>query len=418
MNRKQSDHLMMIIMAMMLVIFISFSIIDIKAVVHGNGVIVTKDNTQVVSLSKGGTIDEIYVAEGDFVTAGMVLAETSNFDIQKEYDYANTQHYYFLQYIKELNQLLSMGHSFEKIDLSAITNQELISNVQLLLSQNKTKNNKILSLQSDIERLGITRLSKKSELSLLQEEVNILSPLVKKGISSYSIFISKKQAVIRLETEIIELDNQVAAKNEEINVIKSELEDDAYSLRNTLSRNLTEAQRDANLNDSTMNILSKQIKESKVVSPVDGIIYKINKNAFTKGGVIQAADSLFEIKPLSNKMIAEVKIQPKDRDQIYVGGHVNVKVLSFILSGSKGYEGTVDQISPDSYEESVNGNMVRYYKVIVEFNIRENERKLVKPGMTVDAYAITGSHSILKYLASPLLRGLQQVFSEPLVTDR
>lgn len=50
MNRKQCDHLMMVIVVMTLVILLLFSLIKINSVVHGSGVIITKDNTQVVSL--------------------------------------------------------------------------------------------------------------------------------------------------------------------------------------------------------------------------------------------------------------------------------------------------------------------------------------------------------------------------------
>lgn len=417
MNRKQCDHLMMVIVVMTLVILLLFSLIKINSVVHGSGVIITKDNTQVVSLSKGGTIDAIHVAEGDFVTKGQVLAETSNFDIQKENERTQAQHRYLALYIKEMMSILAWRQDYTLFDISNITNQDLIGNIQLLISQTKTKDNKINSLNSEIERLGISKISKNSELMLVQEEVNLLSPLVKKGISSYTTLLAKKQAAERLKSELIDLESQVVAKSEEIKVIHSEINDDVFTFRNTLSKNLVDAQHEAALNDSAMSVLQKQMKESRVRSPIDGVIYQINKNAFTKGGVIQAADSLFEIKPMSTKMLAEVKIQPKDRDQIYVGGSVNVKILSFILSGSKPYTGVVEQISPDSYEDTVNGNTVRYYKAIVEFTIGTKERDVIKPGMTVDAFIITGNHSILKYLASPLLRGLQQVFCEPVITD-
>ncbi|HAU3222483.1 TPA: HlyD family type I secretion periplasmic adaptor subunit [Salmonella enterica subsp. houtenae] len=417
MNRKQCDHLMMVIIVMTFVILLLFSLIKINSVVHGSGVIITKDNTQVVSLSKGGTIDAIHVAEGDFVTKGQVLAETSNFDIQKENERTQAQHRYLALYIKEMMSILDWRQDYTLFDISNITNQDLIGNIQLLISQTKTKDNKINSLNSEIERLGISKISKNSELMLVQEEVNLLSPLVKKGISSYTTLLAKKQAAERLKSELIDLESQVVAKSEEIKVIHSEINDDVFTFRNTLSKNLVDAQHEAALNDSAMSVLQKQMKESRVRSPIDGVIYQINKNAFTKGGVIQAADSLFEIKPMSTKMLAEVKIQPKDRDQIYVGGSVNVKILSFILSGSKPYTGVVEQISPDSYEDTVNGNTVRYYKAIVEFTIGTKERDVIKPGMTVDAFIITGNHSILKYLASPLLRGLQQVFSEPVITD-
>lgn len=417
MNRKQCDHLMMVIVVMTFVILLLFSLIKINSVVHGSGVIINKDNTQVVSLSKGGTIDAIHVAEGDFVTKGQILAETSNFDIQKENERIQAQHRYLTLYIKEMMAVLAWEQDYTLFDTSNITNQDLIGNIQLLISQSKTKENKINSLNSEIERLGISKISKNSELLLVQEEVNILSPLVKKGISSYTILLAKKQAAVRLKSELIDIENQVVAKSEEIKVIRSEINDNIFTFRNTLSKSLVDAQHEAALNDSAISVLQKQMKESLVRSPIDGVIYQINKNAFTKGGVIQAADSLFEIKPMSTKMLAEVKIQPKDRDQIYVGGSVNVKILSFILSGTKPYTGVVEQISPDSYEDTVNGNTVRYYKAIVVFTIGTRERDVIKPGMTVDAFVITGNHSILKYLASPLLRGLQQVFSEPVITD-
>lgn len=369
MNRKQCDHLMMVIIVMTFVILLLFSLIKINSVVHGSGVIITKDNTQVVSLSKGGTIDAIHVAEGDFVTKGQILAETSNFDIQKENERTQAQHRYLALYIKEMMSILAWSQDYTLFDISNITNQDLIGNIQLLISQTKTKDNKINSLNSEIERLGISKISKNSELMLVQEEVNLLSPLVKKGISSYTTLLAKKQAAERLKSELIDLESQIVAKSEEIKVIHSEINDDVFTFRNTLSKNLVDAQHEAALNDSAMSVLQKQMKESRVRSPIDGVIYQINKNAFTKGGVIQAADSLFEIKPMSTKMLAEVKIQPKDRDQIYVGGSVNVKILSFILSGSKPYTGVVEQISPDSYEDTVNGNTVRYYKAIVEFTI-------------------------------------------------
>ncbi|KLW90280.1 hypothetical protein SP99_00470 [Enterobacter sp. BIDMC92] len=417
MNRKQSDHLMMVIIVMTLLILTLFAFIKINSVVHGNGVIITKDNTQVVSLSKGGTIDAIHVAEGDYVKKGQILAETTNFDIQKEYEHVKAQSEYLTVYIKELNSVLAWKGDLKDFDTTVLTNQDLIGNIQLLISQERTKESKVASLNSDIEQLGLARVSKNSELSLVQEEVNLLSPLVKKGISSYTTFLAKKQAAVRLKSEIIELERQMVAKKEEIKVTRGEIDDNYYAIRNTLSKNLVDAQREASLNKSAMTVLSKQMSDSSVHSPVDGVIYKINKNAFTKGGVIQAADALFEIKPMSTRMIAEVKIQPKDRDQIFVGGEANVKILSFILSSAKPYKGEVEQISPDSYEESINGNMVRYYKAIVVFDIAEKDRESIKPGMAVDAYVITGNHSILKYLASPLLRGAQQVFSEPVLTD-
>lgn len=69
----------------------------------------------------------------------------------------------------------------------------------------------------------------------------------------------------------------VVAKSEEIKVIHSEINDDIFTFRNTLSKNTVDAQHEAALNDSAMSVLQKQMKESRVRSPIDGVIYQINK---------------------------------------------------------------------------------------------------------------------------------------------
>ncbi|MBU9811139.1 HlyD family type I secretion periplasmic adaptor subunit [Rahnella sp. C60] len=414
MNRKQSDHLMMVIMIMTFLIIILFSLVKVNSVVHGQGIIATKDNTQIVSLSKGGTIEEIFVSERDVIKKGQILARVSNLDVQKEYDRYFTQSEYLKKSIEELTKVLSSENKITALNVSDLINKDIISNIQMVKSQIRTKEVKITGLSSDINGLNVAKISKKSELGLLQEEINILSPLVKKGISSYTNLLDKKQSAVRLNSELIDLDNQISSKKDEVDFINSEMNNADYELRNSLSKDLAEAQKELAMCESTIKILSRQLQETNVKSPIDGVIYQINKSASTKGGVIQPADALFEIKPFSTLMQAEVKVMPKDRDQVFIGGKVNINVLSFMMSGTKPYKGTIEQISPDSYEESVNGSMIRYYKVIVKFEIPPQDLIKIMPGMTVDANIITGRHSIMKYLMSPLTKGMRQMFSEPL----
>ncbi|HGB3055125.1 TPA: SPI-4 type I secretion system protein SiiD, partial [Salmonella enterica subsp. enterica serovar Chailey] len=129
-----------------------------------------------------------------------------------------------------------------------------------------------------------------------------------------------------------------------------------------------------------------------------------------------AADLLFEIKPKVRTMLADVKILPKYRDQIYVDEAVKLDVQSIIQPKIKSYNATIDNISPDSYEENTGGTIQRYYKVIIAFDVNEDDLRWLKPGMTVDASVITGKHSIMEYLLSPLMKGVDKAFSEPVNT--
>ncbi|EDQ0072327.1 biotin/lipoyl-binding protein, partial [Salmonella enterica subsp. diarizonae] len=191
MNRKQSDRLMMIIITLTIMIVILTYFVKINSVVHGQGVITTKDNAQLISLSKGGTIQDIYVTEGDTVKKGELLAKIVNLDLQKEYQRYKTQKGYLDKDVNEISFILDKRNEDGLISLdgvSSLSNKEVKANIELVHSQIRTKELKKNSLDSEIDGLQEKLNSKEKELALLAEEINILSPLVKKGISPYTNF--------------------------------------------------------------------------------------------------------------------------------------------------------------------------------------------------------------------------------------
>ncbi|EAW3568778.1 biotin/lipoyl-binding protein, partial [Salmonella enterica] len=192
MNRKQSDRLMMIIITLTIMIVILTYFVKINSVVHGQGVITTKDNAQLISLSKGGTIQDIYVTEGDTVKKGELLAKIVNLDLQKEYQRYKTQKGYLDKDVNEISFILDKRNEDGLISLdgvSSLSNKEVKANIELVHSQIRTKELKKNSLDSEIDGLQEKLNSKEKELALLAEEINILSPLVKKGISPYTNFL-------------------------------------------------------------------------------------------------------------------------------------------------------------------------------------------------------------------------------------
>ncbi|EEP3120912.1 biotin/lipoyl-binding protein, partial [Salmonella enterica subsp. diarizonae] len=193
MNRKQSDRLMMIIITLTIMIVILTYFVKINSVVHGQGVITTKDNAQLISLSKGGTIQDIYVTEGDTVKKGELLAKIVNLDLQKEYQRYKTQKGYLDKDVNEISFILDKRNEDGLISLdgvSSLSNKEVKANIELVHSQIRTKELKKNSLDSEIDGLQEKLNSKEKELALLAEEINILSPLVKKGISPYTNFLN------------------------------------------------------------------------------------------------------------------------------------------------------------------------------------------------------------------------------------
>ncbi|WP_174888510.1 HlyD family type I secretion periplasmic adaptor subunit [Candidatus Hamiltonella defensa] len=416
MNRKQTDTLMMMMMMMSLIIIIAASIIKVNSVIHGQGMITNRDNTQFISLSKGGVIEKIYVSEGESVKRGALLAKVINLDLRKEYERLKAQKAFLVKDIEELTSLLNKNavEDFSAWqDISLIKNKELSANIELVKSQIHTKTLKLGSLESEITGMKMQLKGKKEQVALLGEEVDILHPLVKKGITSYTNYLNKKQAFIKLKSEMDETENNIILKKNDSHLVKNEIRALDNELRLSLSRQLSKDQQELNLMSTPLKIFEQQIEEENVRAPVNGVIYKINKSASTQGGVIQAADLLFEIKPSVNTMQAEIKVNPKYRDQLYVGEQALVDILSLVKAKGKFYQASIEKISPDSYEENTNGSVQRYYKVIISFNVKNEDMDWLKPGMAVDARVVTGKHSIMSYLISPLTKGISHVFSEP-----
>lgn len=412
---------MMIIITLTIMIVILTYFVKINSVVHGQGVITTKDNAQLISLSKGGTIQDIYVTEGDTVKKGELLAKIVNLDLQKEYQRYKTQKGYLDKDVNEISFILDKRNEDGLISLdgvSSLSNKEVKANIELVHSQIRTKELKKNSLDSEIDGLQEKLNSKEKELALLAEEINILSPLVKKGISPYTNFLNKKQVYIKVKSEINDIESSMTLKKDDIELVGNDIKALNNELRLSLSKLISKNQQELEVVNSTLNVIEKQLDEEDIYSPVDGVIYKINKSATTHGGVIQAADLLFEIKPKVKTMLADVKIPPKYRDQIYLDEAVKLDVQSIIQPKMKSYSATIDNISPDSYEENTGGIIQRYYKVIISFDVNEDDLRWLKPGMTVDASIITGKHSIMEYLLSPLMKGVDKAFSEPVNTKR
>ncbi|HGA5016414.1 TPA: SPI-4 type I secretion system protein SiiD, partial [Salmonella enterica subsp. enterica serovar Weltevreden] len=212
---------------------------EINSVVHGQGVITTKDNAQLISLSKGGTIQDIYVAEGDTVKKGELLAKVVNLDLQKEYQRYRTQKGYLDKDVNEISFILDKENESGLITLDgtrSLSNKEVKANIELVHSQIRAKELKKTSLDSEISGLQEKLSSKEKELALLAEEINILSPLVKKGISPYTNFLNKKQAYIKVKSEINDIESSITLKKDDIELVVNDIEALNNELRLSLSK--------------------------------------------------------------------------------------------------------------------------------------------------------------------------------------
>ena len=128
------------------------------------------------------------------------------------------------------------------------------------------------------------------------------------------------------------------------------------------------------------------------------------------GAVLRPGEKLFEIAPSEVPLVADVKVNPQDRDRLWVGQDVRVRVLAISNYSSPTLKGKVSVISADAVGEEDKGG--RYYEVTVTMDPKQNESLKIFPGMTVETFALAGQRTFLQYLFKPFIDGMSVVFSE------
>lgn len=207
-----------------------------------------------------------------------------------------------------------------------------------------------------------------------------------------------------LEAEIARLSN--ASRDSEIQTLQSERafhEAVVTELRETTST--TE--------ELILDIMTRraQLDRIDMRAPVAGIVHEMQVS--TVGGVIRSGDVVLQIIPQDQGLDFEMRVDPKDIDQVYLGQDAEAIIASFDVNNGPKLAGTVAKISPQAITDPQTG--MNYYSV--DLTIPPSEIALlgdvqIVPGMPVEAYLATGDRSVLSYLLSPVTNQMRRAFRE------
>lgn len=167
------------------------------------------------------------------------------------------------------------------------------------------------------------------------------------------------------------------------------------------------------LNDQQVRQVSTgdTMDRSIIRAPYNGVVDKL---AFsTIGGVVPPAETIMEIVPDSDELVAEAKVNPADVDQLRIGQPSMLRFSAFSLQTTPEIQGRLTHISAEAAVDERQG--FSFYTVRLEVDPNELRKlgglKLV-PGMPVEAYIQTGERSLLSYITKPLRDQFSRSFRE------
>ena len=270
---------------------------------------------------------------------------------------------------------------------------------------------KIVQLQEQISGFAAQQDAKAEETTLIEQELMGVRELWKKNLIPLEKLTALEREQARLEGEGGQLIAATAQTKGKIAETELQILQVDQDLSSDVAKDLREI--DSKIGEYVERKVTAedQLKRTDIRAPQDGIVFQSTAN--TVGGVITAGEPIMLIVPETDTLLAEVKVDPKDIDQVQFGQPVVLRFSAFNMRTTPELNGSVARIAADTTTDQRSGQS--YYLVRVSMTANERRhlgRVKLTPGMPVEAFIETGERTMLSYLIKPLHDQLMRSFRE------
>ncbi len=376
-----------VIMLGLIVLFIWAAIGQIDQVTRAQAVLIATDRTQLIQSPDGGVLTELHIKEGQTVKAGQLLAT-----LQKDRAAAAVSD--SRAKVAALRITLARLHA-EVYGKPLQFEPDLLQYAEYIRNQTDLYNKRQTAFKDDINAL-------ENILKLAEDELRINRQLELTGDVS-------RAEVLRLQRGVADIKAQLASKrNKYFQDVQTEM---------------TKAQEDLSTQNEQLKDRTQVLEHTELVAPMDAVVNSIKVT--TIGGVVKPGETVLELLPTGDELIAEAKIPPADMAFVALGQDASIKIDAYDASIFGGLRGKVDYISADAlFADKANpgvpvgpNNPPIYYIVRVRITGNEflgekaNEIKM-RPGLTASVEIKALERSVLSYLTKPITKTFSQALGE------
>jgi HlyD family secretion protein len=396
----------------------------IAGAVIAPGTLVVESYVKPVQHLKGGVVGEIRVRNGDHVDAGDVLIRLD--DTQTKASLAIVT--------KRLAELSARTARLvaERDGRSAIVfAPDLLSRVgdkqvdgimageqrlfeDRLASRQGQKSQlreRIRQLRQEIDGLVAQEQGKRTEIQLIAKELGSLQQLLGRGIIPADKVYSLQRESAQLTGELGNLVSMIAQSNGKVSETELQILQIDADHSTEVSDQLRQAESDTGQFSERLIAAEDDLKRIDIRAPQAGIVDQLSVHA--AGAVVGPGETIMQIVPDRDALVAELKLAPQDIDQANIGQAVGLRFSAFAQRNTPELTGRIREVSADLTTDQHSG--LSYYIVRAEITKEEWSRlgKLTPlPGMPVEAFIQTGKRTALAYLTKPMTDQIRRAFRE------
>lgn len=390
-------------------------LVPLEEGVSASGTVVVENNRQLIQHLEGGIIQDIAIKEGSQVAAGdtlLILQETASLASRDQIIQeiaALSASALRLSALQDQRQDLDFtsltGLAVGDDELNAIESREydlfiqqrnaLAADIAVLSSQQQSART---NAQLKANEIDITRRS----LASTQEELTLFENLFEQQLARRDQVIALERRVSDFEGTIARLESEKAVAEAEARSLSTQIAQVRAQFREAISTELRDTTARLQAAEESLSAAQDVLNRAIIKAPVGGEVLNLSSN--TKGGVVAPGDTILEIVPSGDSIVASVQIKPTDRAQVFEGLNVRTQVSAYRSWKSPSLEGTIQDVSADLKRDPVSGAAFYEARVQIELPSDGSASALeITPGMPVDVFIFSGkSRTTLDYLMEPI----------------
>jgi HlyD family secretion protein len=377
-----------------------------------------------VQHAKGGIVGEIRVQEGEAVKAGAVVlrldATQTRANLAIVTKRLNELHARLARLEAERDDREAIGFppglSTDSIDPDIVS--AVRSETRLFEFRRDARNarkaqlaERIAQYEHEIEGLKAQEIAYAGGLTVLRTEIASQESLHDKGVVSVQRLNSLKTQAATYDGERGEKIAYQAQTQGKITETRLQILSIDQDMKTEVGRELREIQGQIGEYVERKVAAEDELKRIDILAPQSGIVHQLAVH--TVGGVISPAETIMLVIPEGDDLALEVRIAPRDIDQIQPGQRAVLRLSAFNQRTTPELLGHVSRISADLTVDERTGLSFYVMRIAVP---HEELQKLggltLIPGMPAEAMIQTGERTALSYLVKPLADQLNRALRE------
>lgn len=374
---------------------------------------------KVVQHQEGGIVREVHVREGQQVKAGDALLVVGDVRSDASLDLLNKQMLAERLRIARSGAELALAGSFSAPVALQVTADMMARERQQFESRRRTLNEQLAAMQSQSREANARIAALRAQLGaaerateLARDERNINAELVASGFVQKTRLLGMERNVADAQARSEATRGQIAEAQMQL----SSLANAMAQARGAYQQRAADEQKEAGARvrdlQDRLRPSQDQVDRQIVRAPVDGTVMGLRIS--TPGTAVGPREPLLEIAPSQEKLVIDVRIDPRDIEHVRIGDAAEVRLSAFEMRSTPLLQATVSAVAPDALSDNASGRSWFAAQVeVLRDDLARNPQLRLQAGMPAEVFVTTPPRSLLQYLLEPLGIFARRALREP-----